>query len=114
MPLPNNVTTITVTGTYLDFTGTPMSGSVTFTPPVELIDVAQSTFLSAGPITVQLDSNGHFSQVLPCTDGAALAPAGWSYIVTENVRGLRTYPIALPHTLGSTVDLSTIAPVTGF
>jgi len=110
MPLPGNINTITVTGTYVDFNGVAMSGSVTFTPPAELIDVAGTTFLSPGPITEQLDSNGHFSVVLPCTDNANLAPQGWVYIVTENVRGLRSYPLTLPHTLGSTVDLSTIAP----
>jgi hypothetical protein len=110
MPLPGNVTTITVTGTYIDFTGQAMTGSITFTPPAELIDASGTTLLSPGPVTLQLDSNGHFSVVLPCTDNVNLLPLGWVYVVTENVRGLRSYPLALPHTLGSTVDLSTIAP----
>jgi hypothetical protein len=113
MSLPENITTITVTGTYVDFTGTALSGSVTFTPPAELVDATGSAFLSSGPIYCQLDDNGHFSTVLLCTDNADLAPDNWTYIVTENVRGLRTYPIALPHTLGETVDLSTLAPTTG-
>lgn len=113
MPLPGNVTTITVTGTFVDFAGVAMSGSITFTPPAELIDAGASAFLSPGPVTLQLDSNGRFSVVLPCTDDANLAPSGWAYIVTENVRGLRSYPLVLPHTLGSTVDLASIAPASG-
>lgn len=110
MPLPGNVVTITVTGTYVDFNGTAMTGSITFTPPAELLDATGTTILSPGPVTILLDSNGHFSTVLPTTDNANLLPQGWVYIVTENVRGLRSYPLALPHTLGASVDLATIAP----
>ena len=112
MPLPSNVTTRTVTGTYVDFAGVAMSGSVTFTPPDELIDSAASVFLSAGPIVCELDQNGHFSVVLPCTDNPSIG-VGWVYLVTENVRGLRSYTIELPHTLPNPVDLSALAPATG-
>lgn len=111
MPVPGNLTTITVTGTYVDFNGNPMTGAVTFTPSADLVDAGASEFLSPGPITLQLDSSGHFSTTLICTDNTNLQPPGWVYIVTESVRGTRTYPIALPHTLGSSVDLTAVVPI---
>lgn len=114
MPLPGNITTITLTGTYVDFQGNPGTGTVALTPTSsELLDPADTTMIDAVPIIVTLDSNGHFSLTLPCTDNTALFPAGWVYQVTENVHGLRSYQISLPHTLGSTVDISTVAPETG-
>lgn len=114
MALPNNLTTITVTGTYLDFYGNPLSGMVSFTPTsTELMDATAPAMLDAEPVVETLDVDGHFSVVLPCTDNADLAPAGWAYTVVEQIHGTRTYQITLPHTLGSSVDIATLAPVTG-
>lgn len=110
MPLPVNIQTITLTGTFLDSNGAALSGSVTFAPPPELVDPANA-ILYATPVTATLDVSGHFSVTLICTDNSALIPVGWSYTVTENVRGTRSYPVYLPHTLGSTVDLSSVVPV---
>jgi hypothetical protein len=114
MALPANVVTITVTGTYTDFQGNAASGTVAFTPTSsELMDPGASTMLDAVPIVATLDANGHFSVVLPCTDNTTLGPAGWNYTVTEQVHGTRSYNINLPHTLGTTVDISSLAPSTG-
>lgn len=114
MALPGNIVTITVTGTYQDFAGNAASGSVAFTPTAgELMDTGASTMLDAIPLVATLDSNGHFSLVLPCTDNTTLFPSGWSYTVTEQVHGIRSYQILLPHTLGSTVDISAVAPQQG-
>ena len=114
MALPENVNTITVTGTYTDFLGNAASGTVAFTPSSsELMDSAASTMLDAVPIVATLDANGHFSVVLPCTDNTTLAPAGWAYQVIETVHGTRSYSITLPHTLGETVDISTLTPASG-
>lgn len=114
MALPANITTITVTGTYTDFQGNAASGTVAFTPSSsELMDPGASTMLDAVPIVATLDSTGHFSVTLPCTDNATLGPAGWTYQVVETVHGIRTYNIDLPHTLGASVDISAVAPATG-
>jgi hypothetical protein len=110
MPLPNNLQTITLTGTFLDTTGTALSGTLTFTPPPELVDPGNAIMYSA-PVTANLDSSGHFSVTLICTDNSILLPVGWFYTVTENVRGVRSYPIFVPHSLGSTVDLSSLTPI---
>jgi hypothetical protein len=110
MPLPGNLTTIQVTGTFLDSQGNPLSGSISFAPPPELVDINTAIMYST-PVTAVLDSNGHFSVTLIATDNSTLAPAGWSYTVAENVRTARTYTIYVPHTLGTTVDLSTLIPL---
>ena len=111
MALPGDIAVITLTGTYLDMQGNARSGTLTFTPSTPiLVDSSSSTVLGAIPITVAL-SAGAFSLVLPCTSG--LSPSGWVWGVTENVSGAlaRSYGIALPSTLGSTVDISTLTPV---
>lgn len=110
MPLPSNLQTITLTGTFLDSGGNALSGTLVFTPPSELVDLNNAA-LYPTPVTVTLSSGGAFSTTLICTDNPTLYPTGWYYIVTENVRTPRSYSIYVPHTLGSTVDLSALMPL---
>jgi Pectate lyase superfamily protein len=111
MPLPGDITTITVTGTYLTPAGAAMSGTVTFTPstPV-LVDTVGTVLLGGVGVTVAL-TNGAFSVVLPNT--GQLTPSNWSWTVTESITGLspRSYSVNIPHSLGSTVDISTLSPI---
>ncbi len=110
MALPGDIATIILTGTYLDMSGNARSGSVTFTPSTPiLVDSGSPTILGGIPVIVALTA-GAFSVVLPCTSG--LSPSGWAWNVTESISGApqRSYSIALPHSLGSTVDLSTLTP----
>jgi hypothetical protein len=111
--LPGNVNTITVTGSYYDFQGNPLAGSVTFIASAgPLADPGAPAFLSPVTVTATL-VNGKFSTVLPCTDNATLSPNGFVYTVIETLPGTsRSYMISLPHSLGSSVDLATVAPVT--
>ena len=112
MALPGDIAVITLTGTYLDMQGNARSGTVTFTPSTPiLVDASSSTVLGAVAVPAALNSSGQFSVTLPCTSG--LAPSGWVWEVVENVSGApqRGYSIALPSTLGSTVDISTLTPV---
>lgn len=112
MALPGDITTITVTGTYLTAAGTALSGMVTFTPSTPVIvDTTGSVILGGVGITVALSPAGSFSVVLPNT--GQLLPGGWSYTVTENIGGLqpRSYSISIPHSLGTTVDLSAVTPI---
>jgi hypothetical protein len=110
MSLPGDITTIILTGTYLDLYGSPRTGTVTFAPTTPILVDLDSETILAGEQTVAL-SSGAFSVTLPCTSG--LIPAGWLWQVTENVGGAgqRSYAIALPSTLDPTVDISTLTPV---
>lgn len=113
MPLPGDLALITVTGTYQDGSGYPLTGHVAFTPTTDLLDSTGHVVLRATPLTANLTS-GTLSIVLPCTDNATLNPNVWAYTVTEtlsdglNGLSLRTYTVQLPHTLGATVDISTL------
>jgi hypothetical protein len=112
MALPGGLTTITLTGTFVSAAGTAQSGTVSITPSSEITDAAGTTILTQTAVVVTLNSSGSFSQVLPCTDNAGTAPAGWSYSINIAVGGAQQVvsPVYLPHALGSTVDLSTISP----
>lgn len=116
MPLPGDLTSITVTGTYQDASGNPLTGHVTFTPTADLLDSTGHVVLRAAPLYAYLTA-GAISIVLPCTDNATLNPAMWAYTVVEalsdGTQSLpnRTYTVQLPHTLGATVDISTVIPV---
>jgi len=109
--LPGNLTTITVTGSYMTVTGAPAGGTVLFTPSAPLCDITGTTILTDAPIVAPLTA-GAFSIVLPCTDNTALTPNPFWYTVTQAVACTYQTPftISLPHTLGTTVDMSTLVP----
>lgn len=110
MPLPGDITTITVTGTLLSYGGVPMPGSVVFTPSVQVTDVTGNVILTPQPIIVPL-VNGTFSVVLPCTDDPTLNPTGFTYYVDERVPDGTQYSISIPRSLGASVDLSHLAQI---
>lgn len=111
MPLPVNLTTITVTGTYLDLTGDPIAGQVKFTPRAVLKNVTSNVILINSTITVTLDANGSFSQALVATDDSDAAPINFTYRVEEAFVGGRTFDMLLPSaTVGGTIDLADVAP----
>jgi hypothetical protein len=113
MPLPGGITTITVTGTYAGITDSPASGEVLFTPSSVLTDTTGEVILTSLPAVATLNSSGSFSVVLPCTDNPGIRPAPFYYTVTQAIGGAYQQPftISLPSTLGSTVDMSALAPI---
>lgn len=113
MGLPSNVNTITVTGSYVDLEGNPLTGSVTFVASAgPFANATAPAFLSPVTVTATLVL-GAFKVVLPCTDNATLSPTGFVYTVIETLPGdSRSYMVSLPHTLGASVDLASLAPVT--
>lgn len=111
MALPANLTTIEVTGRFIDMIGNPIAGQVKFTPRAVLRNVGQNVILINSTITVTLDANGEFAQELVATDDVDATPLGFTYRVEEAFIGGRTYDILLPsNTVGGTIDLADIAP----
>lgn len=113
MPFPVGASIITVTGTFpVPVAGTARAGTVVFTPSTVLVDSTQKAIYS-GAGTVTLDAQGKFSTTLLCTDDTDVQPQGWRWRVDEQPTSgrRRTYWVALPSTLGATVDLSALAPV---
>lgn len=109
MPLPNNLSLVTVTGTYIDIAGNAIAGQVKFTPRAVLKNVTSNVILINSTITVTLDANGAFSQALVATDDSDAAPINFTYRVEEAFVGGRTYDILLPAAT-ATVDLADVAP----
>lgn len=113
MALPVNITTITVTGTFIDPQGSPAGGAVTFTPTSTLTDLTGTTIVTGAPVICPLNSSGHFSQVLPCTDNTTLIPNPFMYQVNLAIPYTAQSPftILLPSTLGPAIDISALAPI---
>jgi hypothetical protein len=60
-------------------------------------------------LQIALDVNGSFSLVVPATDDPDVSPVDWTYYITENFPGGRTYDIEAP--MGQTVDIVRAAPL---
>lgn len=113
MGFPTGAQTITLTGTFpVPVGGTARAGRIVLTPSATLVDSTQKAIYSGGG-SVPLDSTGKFTVALLCTNDTDVQPTGWRWRVDEQPSGgpRRTYWIDLPSTLGATVDLSTLAPV---
>lgn len=115
MSLPVGLTTATITGTYIDVTGTAQAGSVSFTPTSTVYDAAGKAVLTETAVTAVLSAGVFTLGPIPCTDNAGLTPNGWAYTVSINVAGAQTtFTAYLPHALGTPVDITQLPenPVT--
>ena len=113
MPLPGNVSTLVVIGTFLTPEGNPSTGTITFTPSRWLTNSGANVALPNSGVTKTLGTAGNFTVTLPVTDDGDLQPANWYYTVSEVVDGVsQSYAMLLPGTAGSggTVYLADLAP----
>jgi hypothetical protein len=112
MPLPADLHTVTVTGSYFELDGSPMSGTISFAAPGILTSVADNLAIQ-GSVTAEL-VNGTFIVTLVATDNTAIQPAGWVYQITENLVGqaLRSYKTPLATTMPQPINLLRLAPLT--
>jgi hypothetical protein len=111
MPLPGNVGTGTVTGTFTYDNGDPGWGKVYFTPEVERVrDPAADVVVVLREHAAALDVTGDITQVLVATDDTDLVPTGWKWRVREEIHGRppRMYEISVP--VGSSQDLADLVP----
>lgn len=109
MALTPNLTTVTVSGTYVDIQGNPIAGQVNFTPRAILTDASYNQIVIAKTISVTLDANGSFSATLPVTDDASLTPVNFTYSVEEAFVGGRIYDISIPSASAS-LNLADVVP----
>lgn len=110
MALPGNITTITITGQYIDFKATPVAGQVKITNSSFLTDAAADRMIVPTTITADLDSNGAFSLTVPVTNDVDVSPLNYTYTFEEAFIGGSTYTISLPASLGASVDISDLRP----
>lgn len=85
MALPANITTVTVSHKHTAIGGAAMSGTVTWSSPVDLVDASAVTTINISSIRVSLDIAGAWSATVPIVDDPDAAPSGWAYTVTMNL-----------------------------
>lgn len=114
MPTPEGLNTTTLHGLYVEpnATGTPLQGTLSFSPTPSFILFPTEDCIIAGTETATLDVNGEFTIELVSTDNAGSNPTGWLYTVTEKIIGQRqrTYNISLNYSSGVTIELADIQP----
>lgn len=116
MALPTNVGKGTVRGKFIDSSGAPIDGVVTFKPTPKRLTNATATprpvTILPKPVSVPL-VNGEFetSDLIATTDPDN-SPVGWEYRVEFQFAGgasAEPFFITLPE--GAVVDLATVTPV---
>lgn len=108
MPLPANITQITVTGKYLDIFGLPIIGKVSFSIAPVLIDASAKVVIIPRTVTVPLDNSGAFTAQLPATNDPDVSPTGYTIQVVEEFEGGggRSFSITLPESIPQPVDIT--------
>jgi len=109
MPLASSLTTITVTGNYVDYEGNAIEGQIRFTLNEVLRNGTDDQMVAPSSVVVPL-SAGAFSVALPATNDPDVVPNTFTYSVEESFPGGRTYTITLPYDGSATLDLADISP----
>ncbi|WP_411102456.1 GDSL-type esterase/lipase family protein [Streptomyces sp. cmx-4-9] len=112
MPMPDGVPTITVVDNRRRPDGSAMTGQVVFRPRVRTLTSAEHGVIVMGDAVASW-VNGVLSVALLPNDAAGFTPTGGTYEVIERPYGAAgdSYDISLTSSLGSTVQLSDLAPV---
>lgn len=114
MALPDDVKTITVTGTYKNMiSGAGESGYVEFLPNLKSVNsTANDVILTAPPFVAKLaQGTGFFTILLPTTDNDDFFPQSFTYTINEKVTNMgnrTTKGVRMSSALGSTASLSDI------
>ena len=111
MALGAAITTVTLAGNYVDYTGAAISGQVKFTLSDLLQNGTDNQMIVPSTKSVTLDSNGSFSTTLPATNDPDLVPIPYTITVEEAFPKGRTYTMSLPYTTVGSLNLADISPV---
>ncbi|MFF8283339.1 hypothetical protein ACF06W_11520 [Streptomyces albus] len=116
--LPPGVPSVRLTGCFVAPDGRPLTGKLTFAPPSVLTmrdaDVIANT---VAVVEIAEEDQGRFAVDLIATEAPGMSPSGWTYLVTEKLKGaeMRQYHIMLPlRPGGGSVDLADLAPVSAY
>jgi len=112
MALPANISTGTVTGTFLNVAGGAKSGTVTFRPSFDhALDAGANVVFVPEKVTASLDTYGSFSVVLAATNDPDLLPLNFTYTVEINIYGSSIPSFTMSLLAGTTVDLTDVMPL---
>ncbi|MFH9765177.1 hypothetical protein ACH4N4_30410 [Streptomyces microflavus] len=102
MALPDDLPTVTLTGTYTHPDGSPMKGSVSVTPTPGKVVSADTGLTIQGRAKAKFDGNGQVSLTVLATDAPGISPENFTYEVK----------IAFPDATGDSffIELPAAAP----
>jgi hypothetical protein len=111
-----SVVLVPVRGRFVDENQRPLAGqTILFSPRAKVRQNIETLVTIVGrSVRATLDGYGNFVTALAATDDPATTPIEWTWIVTEEWLGGRTYDIPVPiaqQFVG--VDLSQVAPADG-
>ena len=109
MALGANLTTVQITGTYVDYEGTAIAGQIRFSTAEVLRNGTDDQMVAPSVVVVPLVS-GAFSVTLPATNDPDVVPNPFTYSVEESFAGGRSYEISIPYTSAGALDLADISP----
>ena len=109
MALAPSLTTVQITGNYIDFEGNAIQGQVRFTLGDVLRNGTDDQMVAPSSVVVAL-SAGAFSVTLPATNDPDVVPVNFVYTVEESFPGGRTYTISVPYDTVGSLDLADLSP----
>jgi hypothetical protein len=109
MALGPNLSTVTLTGNYVDFEGNPIEGQIRFSIGQVLRNGTDDQLVAPSSIVVPL-SSGSFSVLLPATNDPDVVPNPFVYTVEESFSRGRSYEITIPYDTVGSLDLADISP----
>jgi len=109
MALGANLTTVQITGNYVDYEGTAIAGQIRFSTSEVLRNGTDDQMVAPSVVVVPLVS-GAFSVTLPATNDPDVVPNPFTYDVEESFAGGRSYTISIPYTTSGALDLADISP----
>lgn len=109
MALASSLTTVTITGNYVDYEGSAIQGQVRFTLGDVLRNGTDDQMVAPSSIVVPL-SAGAFSVTIPATNDPDIVPNPFTYTVEESFPGGRTYTISVPYDTAGSLDLADLSP----
>ena len=109
MALGPNLTTVVITGSYVDFEGEPIQGQIRFSISEVLRNGTDDQLVAPSSVVVPL-VNGSFSVAIPATDDPDVVPNPFVYTVEESFPNGRSYQISIPFSTVGSLDLADISP----
>jgi hypothetical protein len=118
--LPSDLSLVDIIGTYVDYNGDPIVGTIEFTATTRVVSGATHTAVLPDPVIGKLDASGQLKAadgVAPlkilATDDPDGNPVGWTWSVLEKFTGRTAVPfnLAAP-SLGGSIDLPSASPTT--
>jgi hypothetical protein len=109
MALGASLSTVTITGTYINYTGDAIEGQIRFQTSEVLRNGTDDQMVAPSVVVVPLIA-GAFSVTLPATNDPDVVPNPYTYAVEESFAGGRSYTISIPFNTVGSLDLADISP----